>query len=128
MKYSNAGLEVRLCSENCIEDVHSYSEREIHCCNDDACNESPSLNHPTIISLITLLLVSCFALWATKHHCSTRKTELTIKALPKWVFYGVKTDVVHSQTSWRVLPEQRAPLSLTFLSHKSLPTRYLDNN
>lgn len=62
MKYSNAGLEVRLCSENCIEDVNGYSEREIHCCNDDACNESPSLNLPTLISLITLLLVACFML------------------------------------------------------------------
>ena len=64
-------MEVRLCAESCIEDANSYSEREIHCCNDEACNESFPLLHkskslilPALVSLISLLLtiVSSYSL------------------------------------------------------------------
>lgn len=66
MKYVNGGLEVRLCSENCVEDVHSYSEREIHCCDDDACNRASipttmsSFLIPTV-SLISLILTTVYS-------------------------------------------------------------------
>ena len=61
MKYVNKGLEVHLCSDHCTEDVNYYSEREIHCCYDDACNES-YFNFPsastTVASIILSLLLS----------------------------------------------------------------------
>lgn len=59
MKYKNGELEVLQCAETCIEDVHSYSEREIHCCNDDACNTSfPSLHKSSSLTLAVIVVSS----------------------------------------------------------------------
>lgn len=61
MKYVNKGLEVRLCSDHCIEDINPYSEREIHCCEDDACNdgfEATPFFTTTILSIILSLIVA----------------------------------------------------------------------
>lgn len=57
MKYVNAGLEVRSCAESCIEDNNIYSEREIHCCEEDGCNRSNSL----VSSHVTLILFPILA-------------------------------------------------------------------
>jgi len=61
MKYINKGYEVRLCSDHCVDDVNFYSEREIHCCHDDACNGQDRISLPTITSLF-LSLVFSFAM------------------------------------------------------------------
>lgn len=56
MKYVNKELTVYLCAERCIEDVSLYSEREIHCCSDDACNGSFKVI-PILSSLVMFLFI-----------------------------------------------------------------------
>ena len=60
MKYVNTGLVVHSCAETCVEDISSYSEREIHCCNDDACNGgfAPRASLAVVASLLVITLVN----------------------------------------------------------------------
>ena len=66
MKYINKDLQVLSCAEKCIDDVNFFSEREIHCCHDDACNhQSPTVtaNAALYLSLAsTSVLIAILAL------------------------------------------------------------------
>lgn len=63
IKYINKGLQVLACAEKCIDDVNSYSEREIHCCQDDACNHSSptvTASQTLYLSLLSSVLIAFF--------------------------------------------------------------------